>query len=215
MDRSGTIVDHAERLLRLAGISVTGGPDTVCLLGGQRPRPLEIDLPGDVSAAAGWLAFAACRRGSRLSLRNVCLNRRRLGFLTVLIRMGVRIREEVVHCGEGEWHGILDIRGADLRPVEIDLVGTPALMEHAPLLAVVAAMAKGDSVIKGLSAWRNRDPDRVEGTLSMLRSRGVKVDQQGDRMVIHGTGSLRDSTLASNADPRLAMTCAAAAASPD
>jgi 3-phosphoshikimate 1-carboxyvinyltransferase len=211
-ERSGTTVDHAERLLRAGGINVTGGPDAVRLVGGQRPRPLEIELPGDLSAAACCLAFAACRRGSRLILRNVCLNRQRLGFLTVLLRMGARIREEVIHCGEGEWHGILDLRGADLRPVVIDLVETPALMEHAPLLAIVAAMAKGISTIRGLSAWREQDPDRVRRTFSMLRSMGVRVEKRQDRMAIHGEGSLRGGRFEPSADPRLAMTHAVAAA---
>lgn len=202
--------DHLERLLRAGGIEVRGAADAVAVEGGRAPRPLDLEIPGDVSAAACWLVLAACHRGSRLRLRHVCLNRRRLGFLTVLLRMGACLREEVVHCGDSEWHGILDIRGAERRPVGIDLARAPMLRESLPVLGVAAAMASGRTTIDGVAAWRGEEPHRFARVLSLWRSFGVAVDEYDDRVIIHGTGALHASDFHPGSDSWLAMTWAVA-----
>lgn len=202
--------DHTERALRMAGITLETEGSSVSLTGRQIPRCFQMTLPGDISSGAFWMALAAAREGSRMILRNIGLNRSRLGFVDALLRMGVSIREEVISCGEDEWFGNLDIRGGKLRPIRIEPEEIPLLVDEIPLLAVMAAKADGVSTIRGAAALRNKETDRLAATAANLKRMGVDIGEFSDGLVIHGTGRLRGAEMNSFGDHRIAMACAIA-----
>lgn len=199
--------DHTERALHKAGVVLETAGSSVSLTGRQVPRCFPMTLPGDISSGAFWMALAAAREGSRMILRNIGLNRSRLGFVDALLRMGVSIREEVISCGEDEWFGNLDIRGGKLRPIRIEPEEIPLLVDEIPLLAVMAAKADGVSTIRGAAALRNKETDRLAATTANLKRMGVDIGEFSDGLVIHGTGHLHGAEMNSFGDHRIAMAC--------
>lgn len=110
---------------------------------------------------------------------------------------------------------------ADLRVCASELRGTslagaiiPRLIDEIPILAVAAACATGDTVIRDAGALRIKETDRVATTAALLRAYGVAVEVLEDGMVVHGAGdprALKGAEIDSEGDHRIAMAGAVAA----
>src|SRR5262249_44141014 len=83
--------DHTERLPERAGVPVTRRPTSVTVEPIAAMRLPDVDIPGDLSAAAPFLVAAAIVPGSSVTVHGVGLNPRRAGLLDVLEHMGARI----------------------------------------------------------------------------------------------------------------------------
>ena len=83
--------DHTERMLAAFGVELTRDGRRTCIEGGARLAATEIDVPGDISSAAFFVAAAAGKVGSDLLIRGVGVNPTRIGILTVLEQMGADI----------------------------------------------------------------------------------------------------------------------------
>ena len=57
-----------------------------------------------------------------------------------------------------------------------------------PTVAVLAAAAEGDTVIRGVAHLRIKESDRIAAPAAELRKAGVKVEERDDGLVIHGMG---------------------------
>jgi 3-phosphoshikimate 1-carboxyvinyltransferase len=74
------------------------------------------------------------------------------------------------------------------------------------VLAVAAAFAEGDTVMRGLKELRVKESDRLAGTAQMLRVNGVEVDIDGDDLIVHGRGHVPGGGLVTtHMDHRIAM----------
>ena len=63
--------DHTERLLNHFGVIVKSNAEEVLVTGGQKFRPNKLNVPGDPSTAAFWLAGAVLVAGSDIELKNI------------------------------------------------------------------------------------------------------------------------------------------------
>ena len=204
--------DHTERMLRWLGgdgrLKVDG--TTVTLAPGPLRSDRELAVPGDPSSAAYFLAAALLVPGSEVTVRGVCLNPTRLGFVDVLREMGadVAIRES---SREPEPVGDLTARHSPLRGVTVAAERIPSLVDEVPLLAVVAARAEGITRIKGAGELRHKESDRLEGTADGLRRLGVRARTEGDELVIEGPCAFKGAAIDTLEDHRLAMSFGVAA----
>ena len=67
----------------------------------------------------------------------------------------------------------------------------PSMIDEYPVLAVAAAFAEGDTVMRGLKELRVKESDRLAATAQMLRVNGVEVEIDGDDLIVHGRGQCR------------------------
>ncbi len=201
--------DHTERMLGAMGAAIHVQGDVVTL----RPSTLsaiDVDVPGDISAAAFWMVAAAIVPGSALTLVGAGLNPGRTGALEVLRRMGAGVT--VTERAGAEPSGDVEVRGSGLCGVEIggDLV--PRLVDELPVLAVAAAFAEGETVIRDAQELRVKESDRVAATVAGLRALGFDAEERPDGMVIAGGGPRRAAVgpVESRGDHRIAMAFAVA-----
>jgi 3-phosphoshikimate 1-carboxyvinyltransferase len=205
--------DHTEKLfqaleipLTVAGleISVQGfGP------GGPQIQARDMTVPGDFSSAAFWIAAVAARPGAELTVRDVGLNPRRTALLDVLKRMGAQIETEMTD-EEGDPIGTIFVRGAALRGTDVGGDEIPNLIDELPLVAVLGALATGETVIRDAAELRVKESDRIAVTAAHLRAFGVEVVEKPDGMVVRGAEKLTapDEPLASHGDHRITMSMA-------
>ncbi|MFZ5925555.1 MAG: 3-phosphoshikimate 1-carboxyvinyltransferase, partial [Bacillota bacterium] len=66
-------------------------PVEISIESGQVPRPFKLQIPGDPSSAAFFLAAAAVLPGSSVTAMRVCANPTRLGFIRAIARMGAAV----------------------------------------------------------------------------------------------------------------------------
>ena len=97
---------------------------------------------------------------------------------------------------------------SDLHGCRVDASQIP---DAVPVIAAVAATAKGETVIYNAQRLRLKESDRIETTASMLRSLGAQVTTTDDGLIISGKPSLSGGVTDSFGDHRIAMAAAVAA----
>jgi len=201
--------DYTERMLAAFGWPIAFEPGRAKLTGGHALRATDVDVPADFSSAAFFLVAASIVPGSELRLPAVGLNPRRTGLLEALRLMGADIRVENQRSSGGEPVGDLVVRYAPLHGVELPEALVPDMIDEFPALFVAAAVARGDTVIRGAAELRVKESDRLAAMATGLRALGGKVDETPDGATIHG-GTLAGGTVESLTDHRIAMSFAVA-----
>jgi 3-phosphoshikimate 1-carboxyvinyltransferase len=206
--------DHTERMLEAAGARVRRSPREAAVWPSERLRPLGLDVPGDLSSAAPFIAAATLLAGSDLRLHGVGVNPTRTGFLTVLERMGARIAFFNRRSEGGEPVADLEIAPAELVATEISPAEVPLLVDELPLFALVAGMARGESVVRGAAELRVKESDRLEALGDVLRRIGLRAKTTEDGVRVRGvpTRPRGGVTVDARGDHRIAMLAAIAGA---
>jgi 3-phosphoshikimate 1-carboxyvinyltransferase len=200
--------DHTERLLPALGVRVQKGAHDVSVWPAHRLEPLELDIPGDFSAAAPFVVASALVPGSQLRVHGVNVNPTRTGLLDFLERMGVRIALFNRRTAGGEPVADLEVKSPerDLRAAEIGRADVPRMVDELPLFALAAGLARGESAVRGAEELRVKESDRIETVTEALRAIGVRIEARRDGFRIRGvpnrpTGGRIDA----QGDHRIAM----------
>jgi 3-phosphoshikimate 1-carboxyvinyltransferase len=207
--------DHTERMLKAMGVDLKAGPDQITLHPPAHkllPHALSLRVPGDPSSAAFWWVAAAIHPDAELVTPGVCLNPTRTGALDVLRAMGADLTIANERLEGSEPVGDVTVRSSQLRGVTIGGELIPRLIDEIPALAVAAACAEGDTLIKDAQELRAKETDRIATVAQGLDLLGVEVEPTGDGMGIAGRRrpALSGAALDSHGDHRLAMAWAVA-----
>ncbi len=108
-----------------------------------------------------------------------------------------------VTLGDGE----CTVAPNELCGITIDASQIPDLV---PVLAVVASVAKGTTVITGASRLRLKESDRLTATAALLSALGANIEEKADGLLIEGVSTLRGALVSSFRDHRIAMSAAVA-----
>jgi 3-phosphoshikimate 1-carboxyvinyltransferase len=166
----------------------------------------EVDVPGDISSAAPFLAAAALVPGSDITIHDVNLNPRRTGFLDVLERMGAHLAIFNKHKAGREQVGDIQIQYTELGAVEVNGNEVPLLVDELPLVALLAVHARGKSFVRGAKELRVKETDRIEAVTDGLRSFGAHIHSREDGWEINGVPTrLKGGRIDSRGDHRIAM----------
>lgn len=201
--------DHTERMLRAFGASVETKGNSVTVTPTDRLTPIDIEVPGDISSAAYFLAGACIVPGSEVLLRHVGINPTRDGILRVAKAMGADI-ELVNETKDAEPCADLLVKSSALHGTTIggDLI--PTLIDELPVIAVMAACAEGTTVITDAAELRVKESDRIRAVAEGLSAMGADITPIVDGFVIHGGKPLHGAKIHTYDDHRIAMSFAVA-----
>jgi 3-phosphoshikimate 1-carboxyvinyltransferase len=172
----------------------------------QALRLGELDVPGDFSAAAPFVVAATILPGSGLTIHDVGLNPRRTGLLDVLERMGARITAFHRRRSGGEPVGDLEVQSAELVATTVKAEEVPRMVDELPLVALVGAVARGESSVEGARELRVKETDRIETVTTSLRALGIRIQDRDDGFGVRGVPSRpRGGGMSSHGDHRIAM----------
>ena len=166
--------------------------------GNQAYRIRDYVVEGDWSHAAFFMSAAEI--GGTITLKGLDMDSAQgdKAVVDVMRRFGADVKadENGVTCSAGALHGI-----------EIDCMDIPDMV---PAIAVTAAFAKGQTVIKGAERLRFKESDRLEAVASNLRKMNVDVCETADGMIIATNGNVRGAELKGYNDHRIVMAFAVA-----
>ena len=203
--------DHTERLLAHFHappvIDLSDQGKTIRVRGGTRLHGRDFSVPGDFSSAAFWIAAAAALPGTDLMVTNLGLNGTRTGLLSVLTRMGAHIAEGITDSA-CEPFGNVRVYGRKLRGTKIAGAEIANVIDELPIIAVIGAIAEGDTEIRDAHELRVKETDRIAAMAKNLRAFGVTVTEHDDGMTVHGGSPLTGAKVGSFGDHRIAMACA-------
>lgn len=200
--------DHTELLLRHAGVDVRRRGQEVSVTGVDGLRLDEIEVPGDFSSAAPLIVAATLLPGSELYLHRVGVNPTRTGLLDVLERMRARVTLFNRHRVGGEPVADIEVRSSStLVATRVSPQEVPTMVDELPLVALLAGLARGETVIEGVRELRVKETDRVESVKDLLRPLGIRVSAGEDELRVVGvpTRPKGGGVARSEGDHRIAM----------
>jgi len=204
--------DHTERMLRHFGGAIEStvqddGTILVALDGYPELRAADLAVPADPSSAAFPLVAAIVAPGSSVTVPGVCMNPTRTGLFTTLLEMGADLRIENEREEGGEPVADVTAVASALKGVEVPPERAASMIDEYPVLAIAAAFAAGDTVMRGIGELRVKESDRLSATANGLSANDVAVETGEDWMVVHGAGGAvpGGGTVTTHFDHRIAM----------
>ncbi len=202
--------DHTETMLSYFGAELRSEPhasERAIILKGQpvlHGRPVAV--PGDPSSAAFAVAAALMCPGSDVTVESVLINPTRIGFYETLLEMGADLVFENNRVSGGEPVADIRVRHAPLRGVIVPPERAPRMIDEYPVLAVLSALAAGETRMQGLAELRVKESDRLAATVAGLTACGVEAHAHDDMMIVRGASAVPGGGLVeTHMDHRIAM----------
>ena len=208
--------NHTELMLREFGADIRSVHDLDCSRTTAIIRPCQelygqkITVPGDISSAAYFIAAGLIVPDSEIRITNVGVNPTRAGMLKVCEDMGARIELVNERTEGGEKIADITVRTSQLHGTVIEGDIIPALIDEIPIIAVMAAVAEGTTVIRDAAELKVKETDRIETVTDNLKAMGCDVTPTDDGMIIKG-GKLKGASIHTLLDHRIAMAFSIAA----
>lgn len=202
--------NHTELMLNHFGASVSSEGVTATVLPQPRLIGSSIQVPGDISSAAYFIAAALMVPGSEVLLKNVGVNPTRDGFLRAVLDMGADITLLNKTTQGGEDTADLLVRYSPLHGTTVEGAMIPTLIDEIPILAVLAATASGTTVIRDAQELKVKESNRLDIMTEGLGKMGVSITATEDGMIIDGGNPLKGALIDSHLDHRIAMSFAIA-----
>ncbi len=203
--------NHTELMLKGFGANLVSEGKTALLRPGFPLFGQKIEVPGDISSAAYFLAAGLLVPGSEILVKNVGINPTRSGILSVIRSMGGRLEILNERLCAGEPVADLFVSFSPLHGTVIEGELIPALIDELPMIAVMAAFAQGTTVIRDAAELKVKESDRIATTTAGLKAMGADVTPTPDGMIICGGHTLHGASVSSFEDHRIAMSFAVAA----
>jgi len=189
-------------MMKRFGVEVARCGDTFVVPRAGYRSPGALAVEGDASSASYFLALGLLAGGP---VRVEGIGRGSVqgdvAFADLLQAMGARIERG------SDW---IEARAGDgLRAVDWECTPIP---DAAMTAAVVAMFAPGRTTLRGIGSWRVKETDRIAAMAAELRKLGAAVEEGADRISVSGPTALREATIDTYDDHRIAMCFALAAA---
>lgn len=203
--------DHTEIMLNYLGADIKRDGNTIVVTPVSELKGKDIEVPGDISSAAYFIAAALICGNSEVTVRNVGVNPTRTGIITAFNAMGADIElvNERTVCGEP----VADIKAKTSRlhgtVIKGDII--PKLIDEIPVIAAVACYADGETVIADAQELKVKESDRIKTMATELGRMGADITETDDGMIIRGGRPLHGAVCESYDDHRVAMSVAIAA----
>ena len=192
--------DHTENLLKFQGYalkvetpSIGGSLISVKGRAGNGPelKPLDINIPGDFSSAAFFIALGILSEGAEITVKNVILNEKRTGLLKVLEMMGADVKTNVTGTVP-EKTGNVKARysRSRLNGISVPREIVSDMIDEFPIFSVIASFSEGKTIVSGAQELRVKESDRIKTVVLNLKKAGIDVKESEDGFEINGRPDL-------------------------
>ncbi len=202
--------NHTEVLLSAFGANITTEHTSASILPNPHLEGQKVVVPGDISSATYFIAAGLLTPNSELLLKDVGINPTRDGIIKVAKDMGgsITLINKRTQCGEP----IADIlvKSSSLHGITIEGSVIPTLIDEIPMIAVMAAYAKGTTIIKDAAELKVKESNRIDIMVEQLSAMGASIEGTDDGMIITGGKELHGAIINPHLDHRIAMSFAIA-----
>lgn len=202
--------NHTELMLSGFGADIKSEGLTASIIGNPKLLGQKIAVPGDISSAAYFIAAGLICENSDLLIKNVNTNPTRAGIIKVALDMGGKLELLNERIVSGEPVADIHVSTSSLHGCEISGDIIPTLIDELPVIAVMAAVASGTTIIKDAAELKVKESDRIATVTENLKGMGADVTATDDGMIIVGGKELQGTTIKTYKDHRIAMAFAVA-----
>ena len=157
----------------------------------KKIKPLNYIIPSDISSSAFFIVLTALNSNSKLLIKNVNINSSRTGVITILKKMGVKIKYQNQKIYKGEKNADIIVKGTNsLKPINCPTKLNSGAIDEFLVIFLVAAKAKGVSYFKELSELNQKESPRLKWGAKILNLMGIKTITSKDSIKIYGNPNL-------------------------
>ena len=198
---------HTEKILKMMGANIAIDGNKINISDSKKIRPINYNIPGDISSAAFLIQMALLSRGSSIIIKNSILSKERVGFIHALksMKANIEIKNQFIDEAKEEVGDIV-VKFSKLRAVEVAQEIIPSCIDEIPVLAACATQASGQTVIRGVEELKYKESDRLELIVENLKRMKADIFTNGRDIVINGKKRLYSTTITTKNDHRIFMT---------
>ena len=157
----------------------------------KKIKNLNYNIPSDISSSAFFIVLTALSEKSELTIRNVNINPSRIGIITILKKMGVKIFFQNKKIYKGEKIADIKIKSSKLiRPINCPSNLNASAIDEFLVIFLVAAKANGVSYFKGLAELNKKESPRLKWGSIILNKMGIKNITTNNSIKIFGNPNL-------------------------
>ena len=206
--------DHTENMFKQFGIPLnienSDSKKSISLGNINSINPTNINICGDFSSAAFFIVAGLICPESELLIKNVGINKTRIGLLHALRHMGANI--QLINQTESiEPTADISVKSSNLKGITLNTNLVANMIDEMPVFFIAAALSDGVTIVKDAKELRTKESDRLQAMADSLSSFGVKHELEEDGIKIYGLGSkgvLNSTNINSHGDHRIAMASA-------
>ena len=141
----------------------------------KKIKKINYNIPSDISSSAFFIILTAITKNSELLIKNVNINPSRIGIITILKKMGVKISFQNKKNYKGEKIADIKIKSAKLiKPINCPARLNSSAIDEFLIIWILAAKAKGISYFKNLEELNKKESPRLIWGSKILNKMGVK-----------------------------------------
>ncbi|MDR2833681.1 MAG: 3-phosphoshikimate 1-carboxyvinyltransferase, partial [Streptococcaceae bacterium] len=199
--------NHTEEMITQFGGKIHINGKDIQITGPQQLQAQEVIVPGDISSAAFFLVAGLIVPNSKITIKNVGINKTRTGILDVLSMMNATFEVQTID----EFSANITVSTSKLKGTIIEGSLIPRLIDELPIIALLAVFAQGTTIIKDAQELKVKETNRIDAVASELQKMGAKIKPTHDGLIIYGNGQLHGANVTSYHDHRIGMMLAIAA----
>tara|TARA_B100000795_G_scaffold230613_1_gene188106 strand:+ start:296 stop:1633 length:1338 start_codon:yes stop_codon:yes gene_type:complete len=166
--------------------------DFIKIKGKKEISPLNYKVPADISSSAFFIVLTALSNNSKLIIKNVNINPSRIGVITILKKMGVKILIKNKKNYKGEKIADIFVKSSKI----LNAINCPSSLNSSAIdefliIFLVAAKAVGISYFKDLSELNEKESPRLIWGSKILNMMGIKTQLTNDSIKIYGNPKLQ------------------------
>ena len=157
----------------------------------KKIRPLNYNIPSDISSSAFFIVLTALSTNSELIIKNVNINPSRTGIIKILKKMGVQISFTNQKMYKGEKKADIRVSSAkNIKAINCPPSLNSGAIDEFLVIFLVAAKAKGTSYFKNLGELNQKESPRLKWAEKILFHLGIKTKTTDDSIKIYGNPNL-------------------------
>ena len=166
--------------------------DLITVNKAKKIKPLNYKIPSDISSSAFFIALTCLVKNSKLIIKNVNINPTRIGLLTILKMMGLKVKFKNKIDYKGEKLSDLIIN----TPKQLKAINCPPELNSGAIdeflvIFLIAAKAKGISYFKNLGELNQKESPRLEWGKKILSKIGIKTVVKNNSIRIYGNPDVK------------------------
>jgi len=188
--------DHTERMFRHLKLPIKikskKNFDLIEVQGLKQFDGFDYVIPGDISSSAFFIVLTILSKNSQIRIKNVNINKSRIGIITILKKMGVKIFLKNKRIYKGEKNADIKINSPKiLKSINCPSKLNSGAIDEFLIIFLVAAKAKGVSYFKNLSELNQKESPRLIWGAKILNKMGIKTILKKDSIKIYGNPNLK------------------------
>ena len=157
----------------------------------KKINKINYSIPSDISSAAFFMVLTALSKNSELLIKSININPTRIGVITILKKMGIKIKIKEKKIYKGEKIANIQIKSTKfIKAINCPTKLNSGAIDEFLIIFLVAARANGISYFKNLEELNQKESPRLFWGAKILNQMGIKTITTKNSIKIFGNPSL-------------------------